>query len=149
MDAQYQIQNDYHPQLEMRCCLSMCRMIFFPRGSLAGAPRRRGSPGTQPLHSAVSSTRLAGVCHARLAPATALFLCGAGRALASTLRGHTPGAEFAAGLQLPPATVVISKAKTVAADAYSGFGGQGSTVFCRTAGFSACSSAGWPQTTAC
>jgi nicotinamidase/pyrazinamidase len=35
----------------------------------------------------------------------------------------TRGAEFASGLALPPAAVIISKAATVEADAYSGFGG--------------------------
>jgi nicotinamidase/pyrazinamidase len=35
----------------------------------------------------------------------------------------THGAEFASGLALPPAAVIISKAATVEADAYSGFGG--------------------------
>lgn len=35
----------------------------------------------------------------------------------------TGGAEFASGLALPPAAVIISKAATVEADAYSGFGG--------------------------
>jgi len=36
---------------------------------------------------------------------------------------NTAGAGFAAALQLPPGTVVISKAVTVDADAYSGFQG--------------------------
>jgi nicotinamidase/pyrazinamidase len=35
----------------------------------------------------------------------------------------TSGAAFAAALQLPPATVIISKATTVEQDAYSGFQG--------------------------
>jgi len=35
----------------------------------------------------------------------------------------TRGAEFASGLALPPGAVVISKAATPEADAYSGFGG--------------------------
>ena len=35
----------------------------------------------------------------------------------------TRGAEFASGLALPPAAVIISKAVTPEADAYSGFGG--------------------------
>ncbi len=35
----------------------------------------------------------------------------------------TRGAEFAAALQLPPSTVIISKATTVEQDAYSGFEG--------------------------
>ena len=35
----------------------------------------------------------------------------------------TPGAEFAAGLQLPRSAVVISKAESPEADAYSAFGG--------------------------
>ncbi len=35
----------------------------------------------------------------------------------------TRGAEFASGLALPPAAVIISKAATPEADAYSGFGG--------------------------
>jgi len=35
----------------------------------------------------------------------------------------TPGARFASGLELPPETVVISKARTVEKDAYSGFEG--------------------------
>lgn len=35
----------------------------------------------------------------------------------------TPGAEFAAALQLPPSAVIISKATTAEQDAYSGFEG--------------------------
>jgi nicotinamidase/pyrazinamidase len=35
----------------------------------------------------------------------------------------TRGAEFAPGLALPPAAVIVSKAATPQADAYSGFGG--------------------------
>jgi len=37
----------------------------------------------------------------------------------------TRGAEFASGLALPPTAVIISKAATPEADAYSGFGGTG------------------------
>ena len=37
----------------------------------------------------------------------------------------TRGAEFAGGLALPPAAVIISKAATPEADAYSGFAGTG------------------------
>lgn len=46
----------------------------------------------------------------------------------------TRGAEFAPGLALPPHAVVISKASTPAADAYSGFGGTDLAPRLRAAG---------------
>lgn len=46
----------------------------------------------------------------------------------------TRGAEFAGGLELPPAAVVISKAQTLEADSYSGFGGTGLAARLRAAG---------------
>jgi nicotinamidase/pyrazinamidase len=38
---------------------------------------------------------------------------------------HTPGADFAPGLALPPDTIVVSKATREGADAYSAFAGTG------------------------
>lgn len=46
----------------------------------------------------------------------------------------TRGAEFASGLALPQAAVVISKAVTPAADSYSGFGGTDLAARLRAAG---------------
>jgi nicotinamidase/pyrazinamidase len=46
----------------------------------------------------------------------------------------TRGAEFASGLALPPTAVIISKAATVEADAYSGFGGTGLAAHLRAGG---------------
>jgi nicotinamidase/pyrazinamidase len=45
----------------------------------------------------------------------------------------TRGAEFAPGLVLPPTAVIISKAATPEADAYSGFGGTGLAARLRAA----------------
>lgn len=46
----------------------------------------------------------------------------------------TPGAAFAPGLRLPPATVIVSKATTAERDAYSGFQGTGLAERLREAG---------------
>ena len=46
----------------------------------------------------------------------------------------TGGAEFARGLALPQTAVIVSKAATPEADAYSGFGGTGLAARLRTAG---------------
>jgi nicotinamidase/pyrazinamidase len=46
----------------------------------------------------------------------------------------SPGARFAAGLALPPATTVVSKATTADTDAYSGFEGTDLDARLRTAG---------------
>lgn len=123
MDARYQIQNDYHPQSGDALLIVDVQNDFLPGGSLAVA---RGDEVVPVLNRYIRSFQ------ARQLPVYATRDWHPLQHCSFTAQGgpwpphcvaNTAGAGFAAALQLPPATVVISKANTIDADAYSGFQG--------------------------
>jgi nicotinamidase/pyrazinamidase len=134
MDAQYQIQNDYHPQTGDALLLVDVQNDFLPGGSLAVPHGDEVVPVLNRYIQLFQARGLPVYATRDWHPLRHCSFIEQGGPWPPHCVADTPGAGFAAVLQLPPATMVISKAKTVAADAYSGFDKTDLDSRLRTAG---------------
>jgi len=107
---------------------------FLPGGALGVA---RGDEVVAPLNAAIRAFERAGrpiYASRDWHPANHCSFKARGGPWPPHCIAGTPGAEFADGLALPPSAVLISKADTPDADAYSAFGGNDLAVQLRRQG---------------